>query len=123
MVHIDTTRIAVRNLGRRVRALRIAVGMSQIELGRRSRVTPKFIGQIERATSNSSVASLALIAEALGCHLSDFFPPDIDRTGGYRMFHVDEIRRAREASATIQSILSQRGKPSLNKPSRSTRFP
>jgi len=108
MAHTHTTRAAILKLGRRVRAYRLAAGMSQPELARRSRVTTKFIGQVERAESNSSVATLALIAEAMGCDLADLFQAEGHAPYDYVAIRTDDALRAQEALAVLKSVLTTR---------------
>jgi transcriptional regulator with XRE-family HTH domain len=64
-------RALIASFGRRVRECRLAMGISQVELGRRSRVTSKFISEIERGTSNPSLETVLLVADALGRSLPD----------------------------------------------------
>src|SRR5918999_6085086 len=110
MAYTNTARAAILKLSRRVRAFRLAAGLSQPELARRSRVTAKFIGQVERAESNSSVATLALIAEGLGCALSDLFKSDAHGPYAYVVLRVDEVRRAQDALAVLRSALTPRAR-------------
>jgi transcriptional regulator with XRE-family HTH domain len=46
-------------------------GWSQRELGQRSYMTEDFVQRIERGTENPSLASVALLALALDCDVSD----------------------------------------------------
>jgi transcriptional regulator with XRE-family HTH domain len=52
-------------LGQRLRALRKQRGLSQERLGRRSRLSGKFIGEVERGEKSISVDSLYHVATAL----------------------------------------------------------
>lgn len=57
---------AVRSaLGARLRALRKERGLSQEKLGQRSRLSGKFIGEVERGEKSISIDSLHGVAEAL----------------------------------------------------------
>ena len=67
---------AVRTFGRRVRASRLQAGISQIELGRRARVSVRFVGLIERGESNPSLITMTLIADSLGCNIIDLLQPE-----------------------------------------------
>jgi transcriptional regulator with XRE-family HTH domain len=60
-------------LGRRVRSLREARGMSLRQLGASSGLSASFLSGIERGASSPSISSLASLAEALGVTLSDLF--------------------------------------------------
>lgn len=61
-------------LGKRMRTLRKLRGLTQEELGEKSGISYKFIGEIERGEVNPSLNSLIQIAKALGIHVSEFFP-------------------------------------------------
>jgi transcriptional regulator with XRE-family HTH domain len=63
----------VRAVAHRIRELREAVGVTQEELGQRSRLTAKYISQIENLHVNPSLTTLARIADGLGFTLSAFF--------------------------------------------------
>jgi XRE family transcriptional regulator, regulator of sulfur utilization len=59
-------------LGRRLQALRYERGWSQKELGRRSGLSGKFVGEVERGYKSISVDSLYAIAAALKVPLTAF---------------------------------------------------
>lgn len=59
--------------GRRVRTLRKAKGLTQEELGDRSDINYKFLGEIERGQQNPSFRVIAKIASGLGLELSELF--------------------------------------------------
>lgn len=90
--------------GRRVRERRLAAGLSQLELGRLSRVGPKLIGQIERGTCNPSLVMMALVA--LDCNLTELIPKK--STSDRVVLRADAVRRAQEALAVIGSVLNPR---------------
>lgn len=100
-----TARSTVQKFGRRVRACRIAAGLSQPELGRLARVTPKFIGEIERGSSNPSLVTMALVADALGCGLADLLQTE---KGSYVSMRSDDARRVHDAARVIASVLMPR---------------
>ena len=54
--------------------------MTQVELERRSRVGSKFISEIERGTTNPSLETMVLVADALGCDVVDLLLPDNSST-------------------------------------------
>jgi len=60
-------------LGRRIRALRNARGWTQEELGGKSGISYKFIGEVERGQQNPSFETLVKIAAALRVALPDLF--------------------------------------------------
>jgi transcriptional regulator with XRE-family HTH domain len=60
--------------GERLYAMRKRAGVSQAYLATRSRVGQRHVRKLERGTSNPTLATLILLADALGCELADFFP-------------------------------------------------
>lgn len=68
------TRPALEAFGLRVKAVRLAVGITQRELGRRSKVGYRFLSELERGKENPSLETIVLIAHGLNCDLADFFP-------------------------------------------------
>lgn len=82
---LHTARSTVRSFGRRVRTYRVAAQMLQKELGRRARVSGKFIGEIERGESNPSLLTMALVADALNCTLVDLLATDRPRRASARV--------------------------------------
>lgn len=61
-------------LGKRIRTLRKLKGLTQEELGEKSGISYKFIGEMERGEVNPSLNSLIQIAKALGIYVNDLFP-------------------------------------------------
>jgi transcriptional regulator with XRE-family HTH domain len=66
----------LRRLGARVKHLRRERGLTQEELAERASLTSKFVGEVERAESNPSAASLARMAGALSVSMGDLFEAD-----------------------------------------------
>lgn len=60
-------------IGNRIRLFRNKLSLTQEELGERSGVSWKFIGEIERGNANPSLEVLSKISEALGITLSELF--------------------------------------------------
>lgn len=60
-------------LGKRVRELRLARGMSQEELAFRSGMHRTYLGDIERGKRNPSLKNIEAISEALDVALSQLF--------------------------------------------------
>jgi XRE family transcriptional regulator, regulator of sulfur utilization len=60
-----------KTLGDRLRSLRKDRGLSQERLGRRSRLSGKFIGEVERGEKSVSVDSLYHVSVALDVPLRD----------------------------------------------------
>jgi transcriptional regulator with XRE-family HTH domain len=66
----------LRRLGARVKHLRRERSLTQEELAERASLTSKFVGEVERAESNPSAASLARRAAALSVSMGDLFEAD-----------------------------------------------
>lgn len=62
-----------KNLGDKVRRLRLKQGLSQEELGFRSGLHRTYISDIERGERNVSVVNVQKIAEVLGVSVSELF--------------------------------------------------
>lgn len=63
-------------LGDTIRSLRRIRGLTQEELGEKSGLSYKYIGEIERGQVNVSIESLVRIADALGVKINDLLPPE-----------------------------------------------
>ena len=81
-------------LGRRIRSLRTAKGLTQQELGHQADVDYKFIGEIERGNMNPSFKVLMKIAKTLDIEL-----PEILR-------FEQEISDPKELESRIRQIIS-----------------
>ncbi len=60
-------------LGRRIRSLRQAKGLTQQQLGERAHLNYKYLGAVERGEENPSLLVLERIATALAVELLDLF--------------------------------------------------
>ena len=78
------------DIGARLRAERIARGLSQRQLATRAGVTNGLISQIEQNRSSPSVASLKRILYALPMTLSDFFNAE-EETGEKIFYSAGEL--------------------------------
>jgi transcriptional regulator with XRE-family HTH domain len=61
-------------VGRKLRELREAKGLSQEELGFQSRLHRNYIGGIERGERNVGIINIAKLAAALGIRPRDLLP-------------------------------------------------
>lgn len=59
--------------GRRTRELRVAAGLSQEALAEKAGLHRTYIGMIERAEKNITLANIEKIARALGVPVRDMF--------------------------------------------------
>jgi transcriptional regulator with XRE-family HTH domain len=62
-----------RMVGRNVRRLRIAAGLSQAELAQRMGVDRAYVSGLELGQRNPTIVTLWHLAEALGVKLASFF--------------------------------------------------
>ncbi|HEY0875583.1 MAG TPA: helix-turn-helix transcriptional regulator, partial [Vicinamibacterales bacterium] len=96
-------RTIIEMFGHCVRVNRLRRGLSQRQLAARAHMRKKFIGEIERGTSNPSLESMVLVADALGCELAELLPSgDTLRTAAFK---ADELCKAHNALAVLTSIL------------------
>jgi transcriptional regulator with XRE-family HTH domain len=63
------------NLGKRIRDLRIAKGISQEALAEKADLHRNYVGRVERGEPGVSVFVVSQLASALGLSLSEFFAP------------------------------------------------
>jgi transcriptional regulator with XRE-family HTH domain len=64
-------RAIVADFGRNVKARRMAAGLSQPQLSRLSGVSERFICKVECVVSNPSLETMAMLAAALNCTVTD----------------------------------------------------
>jgi len=91
-------RASIRQLfGRRLRALRWLRGLTQEELGERSDVSGKLVGQIERGAGNPTLEVISGFAEALSVEPAALLQFEEDRAGG-------SVERAAGALAAREQV-------------------
>ena len=71
MDHNGRVRKRARELGDRVRARRMDLGLSQEMLGERSGLHRTYIGQVERGEVNLTVRNLIAVADGLGIDVAE----------------------------------------------------
>jgi transcriptional regulator with XRE-family HTH domain len=69
-------RPVIVRFSRRLRELRKAAGLSQLELGRRAYVSEDFVGRMELAKQFPSLETMAQLALALDCDVSMLVLPE-----------------------------------------------
>jgi transcriptional regulator with XRE-family HTH domain len=96
-------------LGRGLRALRRARGMTLAQLAEETGFTPGYLSQIENAVAVPTLSALAEIAAALGADLAAFFPPEAARR--VRVSRAGDTRRIRieQDPTTEYVVLASRG--------------
>lgn len=108
-----------KQVGRRVKALRLARKLTQEQLGERASLSYKFVGEIERGIGNPTIETLANIATALGVNIVDLVN-EVSREAKYEGRQVTEhdyvaVREARDALDVIvqrlQTAPARRTKP------------
>lgn len=62
-----------KKFGKRVREIRLKVGLSQEELGFKSNIHRTYIGSVERGEQNISLDNITRLAKTLKVSLSDLF--------------------------------------------------
>ena len=75
-------------IGKKIKDLRIAKGLTQEELADRSELSKGFISQLERDLTSPSIATLTDILQVLGSSLNEFFyeaPGGADRFQSRRL--------------------------------------
>jgi len=112
------TQTAIKALGKRIKALRLAKKQTQAYLAEVLGCEPMTISRYERGSYAPSVEALEQIAQALGCTMEEFFksasPPDvIKECGDLRHMLCDiayttaDIKVLREIVEYAQTILPQ----------------
>ena len=91
-------------LGKRIRALRRVKSLTQEELGEKSGLSYKFIGEIERGEVNPSLDSLTKIAKSLGVKVGDLFPREVDI---FPQFSSQDLRLIKKALRLLSRTFSK----------------
>lgn len=102
---LRSARAAITTFGRRVRAGRLAAGLTQAELGRRARVGRAYISEIELGISNPSLETMVLVADVLACPVADLLR-DHRPTAAY-LCEAD-MRRVHDSLRVAMAVLRRR---------------
>lgn len=68
-------KLELADFGRRLREKRIAAGIGQREIARLARVNRSHVQNIELRGANTSLATIVLLADAIGCEVIELFKP------------------------------------------------
>lgn len=71
-------------IGKRIRELRLARGLSQEEFAAAAQLGRSYAGRVERGEQNVSIQSLIQIALTLKVEVGEFFPPLRELKAPYR---------------------------------------
>lgn len=85
-----------QRLGRNLRRLRVARGLTQEALGGRADTDPKYLGAVERGQVNIGLDKIELLADALGVDVSELLEAEAaqgDRTLGRNLDRADVLFR------------------------------
>ena len=100
LVRIGRTPEAEIAIGARLRALRVAAGMSQSTLGEVIGVSFQQIQKYEKGKDRISASTLQVLAAALGVHPGSFFDGEMPSPTG----DVPDVRSALKEAAGLQRI-------------------
>ncbi len=92
-----------KKIGETIRRFRKSQGFTQEELGEKSGISYKFIGEVERGTVNPSVDSLIAIAQALKINIRDLFPGENELI---TEFSHEELQTIKQAVKLLNSRLN-----------------
>ena len=87
-------------IGARLRALRVAAGMSQTTLGEVIGITFQQIQKYEKGKDRIAASTLQVLAAALGVHPGSFFDGEMPSPTG----DVPDVRSALKGAAGLQRI-------------------
>ena len=87
-------------IGARLRALRVAAGMSQTNLGEVIGVSFQQIQKYEKGKDRIAASTLQVLATALGVHPGSFFDGEMPTPSG----DVPDVRSALKGAAGLQRI-------------------
>lgn len=78
-------------LGKRIRSLRLAKGLTQEQLGERAVINSKYVGELERATKIPSIETLDKISKGLDVPLAEVIR--FEHEAGTKKDVLREIRK------------------------------
>jgi transcriptional regulator with XRE-family HTH domain len=90
-------------IGQRLRQLRLRLGLSQRELGRRAGVSNATISMIEANRVSPSISGLKQILSALGAGIADFFASSEDEPEKV-LFRADELTEIAGGAVSYRQV-------------------
>jgi transcriptional regulator with XRE-family HTH domain len=106
---LDDVDAVRRRVADRIIELRAQRGWSQEELGARSGLTYKFIGEVERGQKSPSLDSLGRLAQGFGLDIGELFGPASGREP-YPRLGADPLVAVREARDSLDRVLDKAAK-------------
>ena len=88
----------IKNLGRRIKQIRIKKGLTQESLAARSGLTKSYISLLEAGKKIPAISTLSGIAVALGMTIGDFFESEDDSSGVAVVRKNDRIQIAQRGT-------------------------
>lgn len=95
-----------RRVAERLIQLRAQRGWSQEELGARSGLTYKFIGEVERGQKSPSLDSLGRLAQGLGIDVGELVGAPSGKEA-YPLLGADPLVAVREARDSLDRVLAR----------------
>lgn len=114
---LDDVDAVRRRVADRIIELRAQRGWSQEELGARSGLTYKFIGEVERGQKSPSLDSLGRLAQGFGLDIGELFGPSSGREP-YPRLGADPLVAVREARDSLDRVLDKAAKAAKSRQSR-----
>lgn len=97
-----------KQVGRRLKELRLARGLTQEQLGERADLSYKFIGEVERGVGNPTLDTLASLADALDVLVADLVA-EPRSAAMYGQLSERDYVVVRDARDSLESMLSRLG--------------
>ncbi len=70
----DLKELMLKNLGRKIRELRTAMGMTQQQIGDRADISYKYLGELENGNKNPSAVVICRLSKALEVPVCEILP-------------------------------------------------
>ncbi|HEX6872229.1 MAG TPA: helix-turn-helix domain-containing protein [Micromonosporaceae bacterium] len=104
----------IEGVGRQLRHLRRARGLTLAQLADRAGVTDGYLSNVEKGTTVPTLSALATLAAALGSDLTSFFPSRPRRKVHlHRAEELDHLKISRSAAETYTILSARSVEPSF----------